>query len=156
MYKSPLAGGRLLEGNCGGSCLCMVNREHFWKGMVANRERRRAGGRLDSCRHALPHCADLERKARSSLCICFSRTFQHCVHLVFEAAQRHIWCDRCTQHHEQQRTGAAEHQPVNTEPCKKTRNKKRNSFLFCHFASPQISVDFIGIFCHRLTLTRPD
>lgn len=40
----------------------------------------------------------LGANARSSFCICFSRTFQHCVHLVFEAAQRHIWCDRSTQH----------------------------------------------------------
>lgn len=33
MYKCPLAGGCLLEVNSGGSCLCMVNREHFWKVM---------------------------------------------------------------------------------------------------------------------------
>lgn len=97
MYKCPLAGGCLLEVNSGGSCLCMVNREHFWKVMVAGEAR---GGRgEDWTAVTIPtSLCWLRANARSSLCIYFSSAFQHCVHLVFEAAQRHIWCDRCTQH----------------------------------------------------------
>lgn len=95
MYKCPLAGGCLIEVKSGGSCLCMVNREHFLKS---------DGGWCEGegeywTAVAIPtSLCWLRANARSSLCIYFSSTFQHCVHLLFEAAQSHIWCDRCVQH----------------------------------------------------------
>lgn len=45
-----------------------------------------------------PHCADLELMLDQGFVYIFFTAFQRCVHLVFVAAQRHMWRDRCTRH----------------------------------------------------------
>ena len=97
MYKCPLAGGCLMEVSSGGSCLCMVNREHFWKVMVAGEGGGDEGEDWTAVTVPTSLCW-LRPNARSSLCIYFFSAFQHCVRLVFEAAPRRMWCDRCTRH----------------------------------------------------------
>lgn len=48
-----------MEVNGGGSCLCMVNREHFWKVMVAG-EGGGGEGEIGQLSPYPPHFADLE------------------------------------------------------------------------------------------------
>ena len=99
MYKCPLAGGCLMEVSGGGSCLCMVNREHFWKVMVAGEGGGGEGkiGQLSPIPTSL--CWLRSYCAIKPLYISFQRiSTLWAPTVVSEAWQRHIWCDRCTQH----------------------------------------------------------
>lgn len=102
----------------------MVNREHFLKS-----DGGWCGGGEYWTAVAIPtSLCWLRASARSSLCIYFSSTFQHCVHLLSEAAQSHIWCDRCAQH---MRTAAGMPQPLNSSLCQSAGLKPEENGTLC-------------------------
>lgn len=98
MYKCPLAGGCLVEVSGGGSCLCMVNRQHFWKVTAADWEDGGGSEEEDWTAVAVPTSPCwLRANARSGLCIyVFFSPWRVSALRTFEAKQRHIWRDRCT------------------------------------------------------------